>query len=146
MNRHHNHIYLVGLQSWSSRCYPLGAGCIYPLGDSSPGTLYHHLGYLRAGVPLVAVLVVRVTRTLALVILVLISAFPKPWFWFSWFGLDPFPPPWLPFSFLLLHIKYGGEPAGWYLSLVSYPGKMSFSCHITSPCVSHALPTIESDQ
>ena len=45
MNRHHNHIYLVDLRSCRSRCYPLWAGCIYPLGGSSLGTLYHHLGY-----------------------------------------------------------------------------------------------------
>ena len=45
MNRHHDHMYLVGLQSRSSRCYPLGVGYIYPLEGSSLGTLCHHLGY-----------------------------------------------------------------------------------------------------
>ena len=74
MNRHHHHIYLVDPQSRRSRCYPLGAACIYPLGGSSLGTLCHHIGYPRAGVPLVAVLVVLVTVTLVLVTLVLIPA------------------------------------------------------------------------
>ena len=63
-------MYLVGSQSRRSRCYPRGAGCIYPLSLVPSATT---LVTPRTGGPLVAVLVVLVTVTLVLVTLVLIS-------------------------------------------------------------------------
>ena len=93
----------------------------------------------RAGVSLVAILVVLVTRTLVLVTLVLISAVSETLVLVPLVWVGPFSPTLVAFQLLT-------EPAGWYLSLVSYPGKMSLSSHITSLCASHALPTIESDQ
>ena len=65
-------MYLVGLQSRRSRCYPLGRvvstpSRVFPLVPSATTLVTP-----RAGVPLVAVLVVLVTVTLALVTLVLI--------------------------------------------------------------------------
>ena len=72
MNRHHNHIYLVDPRSRRSRCYPLGAGCIYPLGVLPLVPSTTTLVTPRARVSLVAVLVVLVTITLVLVTLVLI--------------------------------------------------------------------------
>ena len=65
-------MYLVGLQSRRSRCYPLGAGCIYPLEGFPLIPSATTLVTRRTGVPLVAVLVVLVTVTLVLVTLVLI--------------------------------------------------------------------------
>ena len=65
MNRHHHHhIYLVDPRSWRSRCYPLGAGCIYPLGFFPLAPSTTTLVTPRAGVSLVAVLVVLVTLVL----------------------------------------------------------------------------------
>ena len=100
MNRHHNHIYLVDSRSRRSRCSPLGAGCIYPLGDSSPGTLYHHLGYPRAGVSLGAVLVVLVTKTLVLVTLGLISAVSETLVLVPLVWVGPFSPTLVAFQLL----------------------------------------------
>ena len=67
-------MYLVGLQSRRSRCYTLGAGCIYPSRVFPLVPSATTLVTPRARISLVAVLVVLVTLTLVLVTLILIPA------------------------------------------------------------------------
>ena len=134
-------MYLVDSRSRHSLCYPLGAGCIYPLGGASLVPSATTLITPRARVPLVAVLVVLVTVTFVLVTLVLIPAVSETLVLVLLVWVGPFTSTLVAFVLLVV-----AHQVRWYLSLVSYPGKMSFSCHITSPCASHALPTIESDQ
>ena len=81
-------MYLVGLLSRCSHCYPLGAGCIYPLEGSSLGTLFHHFGYpqgrgsLGCGfgslVLVTLVLIHTVSGTLVLIPLVWVGPFTSP--------------------------------------------------------------------
>ena len=100
----------------------------------------------RAGVSLVAVLVVLVILTLVLVTLVLIPTVSGTLVLVPLVWVEPLTSTLVTLVLLVVAHQVRGAPAGWYLSLVSYPGRMSLFCHITSPCASHALPTNESDQ
>ena len=121
MNRHHNHIYLVDPQSRRSRCYPLGAGCIYPsrVLPLIPSTTT--LVTPRTGVSLVAVLVVLVTVTLVLVTLVLIPMVSGTLVLvlLVWFG--PFTSTLVAFVLLVVAHQVRGCPR----RMVSFPGLVS---------------------
>ena len=104
-------MYLVGLQSRRSRCYPLGAGCIYPLEGFPLVPSATTLVTPRAGVPLVAVLVVLVTLVLIPTVSGTLVLVPLDW-------VGPFTSTLVTFVLLVVAHQVRGRPR----RMVSFPG------------------------